>query len=103
MKKFRPILGISLLVQSVTFFILCIINAEKKKGLAAIFGLFGTIGGATGAALLYTEYKERKFMLDEDEDFFDEFDEFIDDFEDIDGDDVTEDEILCTFEGNDAE
>lgn len=102
MKKLRPILGISLLVQSVTFFVLSILNIEKKKNLAAAFGIFGAIGGAAGAALLYTEYKDRKNADALDEDFFDEFDEFIDDFDEFD-DGVGEDEILCTFEGNDAE
>ena len=100
MKKFRPILGISLMVQSVTFFILSILNIEKKKSLATAFGIFGVVGGATGAALLYSEYKDRKRLADAEEDFFDEFDEFIDDFDDV---DVNEDDILCSFEGESAE
>ena len=99
MKKFRPILAISLLVQSVTFFILSILNIEKKKNLAIAFGIFSAIGGASGTALLYSEYKERKALKYEDEDFFDEFDEFIDDFDDI---DVDEDEIVCSFENKEA-
>ncbi len=98
MKKFKPILGISLLVQAVTFFILAILNIEKKKNLAIAFGIFGAIGGASGTALLYSEYKNKKKRELEDEDFFDEFDEFIDDF---DGIDVDEDDIVCAFENRD--
>ncbi len=99
MKKFRPILGISLLVQSLTFFVLSILNIEKKKNLAVAFGIFSAIGGISGGALLYTEYKQRKAFDYEDEDFFDEFDEFIDDFDDI---DVDENEIVCSFENKEA-
>ena len=101
MKKFRPILGISLLVQSVTFFILCLLNVEKKKNLAATFGIFGAIGGIAGTALLVSEYKERK-ALQEDDEYYEEFDAFDDDFEEIFEDEVTEDEIECAFEETDA-
>lgn len=102
MKKWKPILGISLLVQSVTFVVLCLLNVEKKKNLATFFGIFGAIGGATGAYLLYSEYKERKAANEFDEDFFDEFDEFLDDYDELE-DGVDEDEIVCAFESKDAE
>lgn len=102
MKKWKPILGISLLVQSITFVVLCILNVEKKKNLATVFGIFGALGGATGAVLLYSEYKDRKALAEFDEELFDEFDEFIDDYDELE-DGIDEDEILCTFESKDAE
>ena len=99
MKKIRPILGISLLVQSVTFFVLCLLNLEKKKSLAKCFGIFGALGGIAGTWLLVSEYKSRK-ALQEDEDYFEEFDEY-DEFDEFD-DEITEDEINCAFEGGEA-
>ena len=96
MKKLKPILGISLLVQSITFFVLCLLNLEKKKNLAKAFGIFGAIGGIAGVALLISEYKNRKKLKEMEEDYFDEFDEFAESFDDL---DVDEDDILCTFEG----
>lgn len=102
MKKLKPILGISLLVQSVTFFILCLVNVEKRKNLARTFGVFGAIGGVAGAALLISEYKTRKKLREaEDEEFYDEFDEFYDELSDE--LDVADEEILCTFEDSGAE
>lgn len=93
MKKFRPILGISLCIQSITFFILALINVEKKKALAATFAALGAAGGAAGGILLYNEYKDRKVAEDFDpSEYLDEFD---DDFDDL---DVCEDDILCSFE-----
>ena len=100
MKKFRPIIGISLLVQAVTFFILCLVNVEKRKNLARAFGVFGAIGGAAGAYLLVTDYQERKKAQLEDEEFFDEFDELYGDFDDF---EVAEDDIACAFEEDASE
>lgn len=94
MKKFRPILGISLLVQSITFLVLSLINLERKKNLAKAFAVFSAVGGVTGAALLVCEYKERKKLKSAEED--DYYDEFLDDFDDL---DISEDDILCSFEG----
>lgn len=100
MKKFRPIIGISLIIQSITFFILSILNIEKKKPLASAFGIFGAIGGAAGAYLLATDYKERKQALLEDEEFFDEFDELYGDFDDF---EICDDDITCSFEDEEDE
>lgn len=100
MKKFKPILGISLLVQSVTFFVLCLLNLEKKKNLAKAFGVFSAIGGIAGVALLVSEFKTRKRLKAAEDAYFDEYDEFISDFDDI---DANEDDILCSFEGAEAE
>lgn len=95
MKKLKPVLGISLLIQSVTFFILCLVNVEKKKNLAWAFGIFSAIGGAAGAALLVSDYKDRK-NFEEDDFYGDEyFDELLDEFEEDDL--IEEDEIDCSF------
>ncbi len=91
MKKLKPILGISLLVQSVSFLILCLLNLEKKKSLATAFGIFSAIGGVAGTALLVSNYREEKFEDEffEDDDFF--FDEdYEDDFSEC-------DDIECNF------
>ncbi len=98
MKKLRPILAVSLLVQSLTFFVLSLLNIEKKKNLAKAFAAIGAVGGAAGAYLLVTEFKARK-CCDCCSDDCDELDEF-DDFDDL---DVCEDDILCSFEDENGE
>lgn len=97
MKKIRLILGISLLVQSITFFVLCLVNLEKKKNLAKTFGAFSALGGIAGVALLVSEYKNRKKIKAAEEDLYDEFCEDFDDFE------IDEDDLVCSFEGSENE
>lgn len=97
MKRFKPILGISLLIQSVTFLILSLINLEKKKSLAAVFGIFSALGGAAGTALLISDYKEKK--NEEEFDAEDYYDEILDGFDDF---DISEDEIDCSFVSDDS-
>ncbi len=95
MKRLKPIIGISLLLQSLTFLVLCLVNIEKKKNLAAVFGVFSAIGGVAGATILAVDYKERKDMFyeDIDEDFY-----YDDDFDDFEEDDLIEEhEIDCSF------
>ena len=99
MKKLRPIIGISLLVQSATFFVLCLLNLEKKRSLAKAFGFFGAIGGIAGIALLVSEFRKRKKLKAAEEAYMDEYDEFISDLEDF---DTNEDDIICNFEGTEA-
>lgn len=100
MKKFRLILGISLIIQSVTFLVLSLTNIEKKKALAKTFGVFSAIGAFAGVSLLYVEYRNRKQLKAmAEEDLYDEFGDDYDDFEDFDIDTVEDDELLCTFEG----
>ncbi|MBR4950791.1 MAG: hypothetical protein IKU23_02140 [Clostridia bacterium] len=95
MKKFKSILGISLLVQSVTFFILCAVNLEKRKSLAKACGIFAVIGGVAGATLLITEYKKRK-NAQEEIDLSDEyFDELFDEYDDQEL--LEEEDIDCAF------
>jgi len=94
-KKIRPILAVSLFVQSITFLVLSLVNAEKKKNLAIVFGVFSAIGGVAGIALTVSEVKDRKKMkqaaLEEDE----YFDEILDEFDDL---QIGEDDISCSFE-----
>ena len=100
MKKFRLILGISLIIQAITFLVLSLTNIEKKKALAKTFGIFSAVGAVAGTALLYVEYKNRKMLRElADEDLFDEFGDEFDGFEDFDVDEVSDDELLCSFEG----
>jgi len=93
MKKLRLIVGISLIIQSVTFLVLALTNLEKKKALAKTFGIFSAIGGVAGVALLVAEYKSRKRLKEmAEEDLYDEFGEDFENFE------VDDDELLCNFE-----
>ncbi len=98
MKKFKPILGISLLVQSVTFFILCLVNVEKRKSLAATLGIFSALGGIAGTALLISEYNDRK-KYEAEFDAEDYFDEILDDLDEF---DIDEDDISCSFTTDDV-
>ncbi len=99
MKKFRPIIAISLLVQSISFLIISLVNVEKRKNVAVAFGVFSAIGGIAGAGLLVSEIVDRKKAALE-EDFYDEdyFDELLDEIDDLDL--VSDDEIDCAFEAN---
>lgn len=96
MKKAKMIIGITLMVQSITFFILFLIYWGKKKNLAKTFAAFAAAGGVVGAFCLVSELKGRKCCCDSDDDEIDE------DFADL---DVCEDDILCSFDegGNSAE
>ncbi len=100
MKKLKPILGISLLVQAFTFLVLCLVNVEKRKNLSKAFAAFSAISAVAGGGLLYLEYSDRKKLQAAEDDIFDEFDEFLEDYDDI---DVCEDDILCSFENAEAE
>lgn len=103
MKKLRPILGVSLIVQSITFFVLCLVNLEKKKNLAKAFGFFSALGGIAGVSLLVVEYRNRKKAKLAEEDLYDEFYDEFDDFDEFDDYNVSEDDLLCSFEGAESE
>ncbi len=103
MKKLRPILGVSLLVQSVTFFVLCLVNLEKKKNLAKAFGFFSALGGIAGVTLLVVEYRNRKKAKLAEDDLYDEFYEDFDEFDEFEDYNVSEDDLLCSFEGTQSE
>lgn len=97
MKKLKPILGISLIVQSISFLVLCLINLEKKKSLAAVFGIFSAVGGVAGTALLVSSRNDNKM----EEDFFGDEDFFFG--EDFDDDFAECDDIECNFVTDEAD
>lgn len=88
MKKTKTVIGISLLVQSLAFFILFLIYWSKKKSLAKTFAAFSAAGGVIGAYCLVSELKTNKHCEIDDNDI----DE---DFADL---DVCEDDIICSFD-----
>ncbi len=94
-KKIRPILAVSLLVQSITFLVLSLVNAEKKKNLSIVFGIFSAIGGVAGTALLVAEVKERRRLKNAEFNEDEYFDEILDDFDEFGFDDG---DISCSFE-----
>ena len=99
MKKLRFYAAISLIVQSISFQIIFLILYNKKRSLAKTFMAMSAVGGIAGAYLLICETKEkakreRMLAMDaccdmSDEDFME--------------DDVTEEEINCTFEDEEPE
>jgi len=89
MKKTKMIIGIMLMVQSITFFILFLIYWGKKKNLAKTFAAFAAAGGVVGAYCLVSELKSLKCCDSFDDEDIDE------DFADL---DVCEDDILCSFD-----
>ncbi len=92
MRKTKTILGISLLVQSLSFFILFIIYWGKRKSLAKTFIAFSAAGGLAGGYLLVSDLLCKKSDLEFDDEEIDE------DFADL---DVLEDDIVCSFDDED--
>ncbi|MBQ2119245.1 MAG: hypothetical protein II192_09320 [Clostridia bacterium] len=81
MKKTRLYVGITLLVQAVSFVIMFIILAAKKKSLAAAFLAVAAMEGAAGGYLLWQYRQDEKeyeaqfgedFLTDEDMDLDDD-------------------------------
>ena len=59
MRKPKMIIGITLIVQSITMFLLFLSFMNKnKKQLAGTFLTVGVVGGAIGLWMLYLEYLE---------------------------------------------
>ncbi|HBR31914.1 MAG: hypothetical protein PHD46_01535 [Eubacteriales bacterium] len=94
MKKTKVIIGISLMVQSITFFILFLIYWGRKRSLAKTFAAFSAAGGLVGAFCLISELKVSKCCTSFDDEDIDE------DFADL---DVCEDDILCSFDESETE
>jgi hypothetical protein len=58
LKKSRFVVAVTLLVQSLTFFVLFCVLWGKKKSLAGAFLSVAAMGGATGAYLIMQMKKE---------------------------------------------
>ena len=70
LKKSRLIVAVSLLVQSVTFFVLFCTLWSKKKSLAGAFLAVAAMGGAAGTYLVLQMKKEiAKTSVEFDDDF----------------------------------
>ena len=96
MKKAKLIVGITMVAQAISFFILFLVYWNKKKSLAKTFAAFAAAGGVVGAYCLVTAgCCKNKELFDEDD--YDDFDE---DFEDL---DVCEDDLLCSFDEENGE
>lgn len=59
-KKTKLYIGISLIVQSFTFFVMFCMLWRQKKSIANTFFGVGLIGSITGAVLVYKTVKEDK-------------------------------------------
>lgn len=90
-KNVKSIIGICLLVQSVSFLILFFMFWKKKKSLSSAFAALSAIGGISGAYLLLSEIKAKK-ASNADDSFFD-FDD-----DDFSLDNFDADDIECSFE-----
>ena len=100
-KNVKSIVGICLLVQSVSFLILFFMFWKKKKSLSSAFAALSAIGGISGAYLLLSEIKAKKASnADGDDSVFDFDDDSVFDFDDDDFslDNFDTDDIECSFE-----
>ena len=61
-KKSKLTFAASLIVQSITFFVLYLVNVEKKKNLAKAFAAFAAIGGVSGAVFLPHPHKSTRMQ-----------------------------------------
>lgn len=60
LKKTKFFIGISLLVQSVTFLTIFFVLLIKKKSVSKTFLIVGLLGGVSGTVLTYKALKEDK-------------------------------------------
>lgn len=91
LKKSKLYIGITLIIQAISFVALFLITYSKKRSFATAFLAMGLIGGAVGAYLLYLQ------KLDDDIDYEDDFGDFLkrdysahENFDDADFDTVDE-------------
>ncbi len=91
MKNKKQVFGIAFVAQAVTCLVLSIILWNKNKVLARTFAVVSALGGVAGTYFLLSDRVQKKLAS-----CFSDGEEFEDDFEDF---DVSEDDILCTFEG----
>ena len=62
MKKSRLIIALSLMVQSVTFFVLFFVYADRKKNLSRVFLGCGAASFLGGSFLLFKELKAKRAL-----------------------------------------
>ncbi|MBE6539599.1 MAG: hypothetical protein E7674_02530 [Ruminococcaceae bacterium] len=91
MKNKKQVFGIAFVAQAVTCLVLSIILWNKNKVLARTFAVVSALGGVAGTYFLLSDRVQKKLAS-----CFSDAEDFEDDFEDF---DVCEDDILCTFEG----
>ncbi len=91
MKNKKQVFGIAFVAQALTCLVLSIILWNKNKVLARTFAVVSALGGVAGTYFLLSDRIQKKLAS-----CFSDTDEADDDFEDF---DVCEDDILCTFEG----
>ena len=91
MKNKRQVFGIAFVAQALTCLVLSIILWNKNKVLARTFAVVSALGGVAGTYFLLSDRVQKKLAS-----CFSDAEDFEDDFEDF---DVSEDDILCTFEG----
>lgn len=70
-KKTKLYIGISLMIQAISFIALFIMLYTKKRSYSSAFLVLGVLGGAVGAYLLYLQ------KLEDDLEYEDNFDEFL--------------------------
>ena len=95
MKNKKQVFGIAFVAQAVTCLVLSIILWNKNKVLARTFAVVSALGGVAGTYCLLSDRVQKKLAS-----CFSDADEIEDDFEDF---DVCEDDILCTFEDEEAD
>lgn len=93
MKNKKQVFGIAFTVQAITCLLLSIVLWNKNKVMSRVFAVVSALGGLAGTYFLLSEGIHKKLAS-----CFSDSDEADDDFEDF---DVCEDDILCTFEGED--
>lgn len=91
MKNKKQVFGIAFVAQAVTCIVLSIVLWNKNKVLARTFAVVSALGGIAGTYFLLSDRIQKKLAS-----CFSDADEAEDDFENF---DVSEDDILCTFEG----
>ena len=91
MKHKKQVFGIAFVAQALTCLVLSIILWNKNKVLARTFAVVSALGGVAGTYFLLSDRVQKKLAS-----CFSDAEDFEDDFEDF---DVCEDDILCTFEG----
>jgi hypothetical protein len=91
MKNKKQVFGIAFVAQALTCLVLSIILWNKNKVLARTFAVVSALGGVAGTYFLLSDIVQKKLAS-----CFSDAEDFEDDFEDF---DVSEDDILCTFEG----